>query len=92
MIKIANNNNSREYTTNKESFEGSNLYAKDIKECYVVFSYGLHFPLYIFKEGIWYENEDKCSATTRKHKLQSRPYTDKEFILKSTKEMTELLR
>lgn len=91
MIKIANKN-SRINTTNKESFEGSNLYAKDVKKCYVVFSYGLHFPLYIFKEGEWYENESKYSSTTAKHKYQSRPDTDKPFILKSTKEMIELLR
>ena len=91
MNRIANKN-SRIHTTNKESFEGSNLYAKDVKKCYVVFSYGLHFPLYIFKEGNWYENESNYSITTSKHKFQSRPNIDKLFILSSTEEMIELLR
>jgi hypothetical protein len=42
---------------------------------YVVFSYGDHWPLYVYEKvgGTWLENEDKFSRTTSKHRGQVRP-------------------
>lgn len=34
---------------------------------YVVYSYGTHFPVAVYKNGVWLVNEDKYSRTTSKH-------------------------
>jgi len=75
-------------------FEGSNLFARwesnDSEEWYVVYSYGVHYPMYIHADGCWFENEDKYSPTTSKHKGQARP-TSTTFLL-STEYMKRLAR
>lgn len=47
---------------------------------YSVYSYGKHFPLFVAEtiDGIthWYENIDKYSVSTSKHKAQLHPHTD----------------
>jgi hypothetical protein len=42
---------------------------------YVVFSYGQHWPLFVFEKigGTWMVNEDKFSRTTSKHRGQAHP-------------------
>jgi hypothetical protein len=40
---------------------------------YVVYSYGDHWPLFIWDGFDWYENEDKVSPTTTKHRSQTHP-------------------
>jgi len=42
---------------------------------YVVYSYGEHWPLFMWDGFDWYENEDKCSRTTSKHHGQAHPHT-----------------
>ena len=55
----------------KKEFEAGNVFAVNYPTTgyYVVFSYGLHWPLFIYdyKQGQWYGNIDKYSATTSKH-------------------------
>ena len=41
---------------------------------YVVYSYGEHWPLFVWDGFDWHENEDKCSPTTSKHRSQTNPY------------------
>ena len=80
------NLNARQYVQRRESFDGSNLYARTylandrcLTNRYVVYSYGSHFPLFIAEwlpgDGRvqWYENVDKYSVTTSKHKSQTHP-------------------
>lgn len=48
---------------------------------YVVYSYGDHWPLFVAEwlagsEPVWYENEDRYSVTTSKHKSQAHPHRD----------------
>ena len=57
----------------KKEFQGSNLYGRYVGKKYVVYSYGNHFPLFVFHNEEWYENCDKYSVTTSKHRSQSRP-------------------
>ena len=65
-------------------FNGSNLFAVRISgnadlnltERYVVYSYGKHFPLFVNQDGIWYENQDRYSVSTSKHRSQSHPHTN----------------
>ena len=70
--------------TNREEFKGSNLFGEwdgasdyfDISDTYtpyIVYSYGRHFPIYLYLNGIWYENTDKYSVSTSKHQTQARP-------------------
>lgn len=42
---------------------------------YVVYSYGYHFPMYVYdrEHGKWVGNKDKYSRTTSKHQSQARP-------------------
>lgn len=42
---------------------------------YVVFSYGQHFPMYIWDDATmqWYANKDKYSSTTSRHQTHARP-------------------
>lgn len=42
---------------------------------YVVYSYGTHFPMYIWdgSTGMWYGNKDKYSCTTSRHQSACSP-------------------
>ena len=68
-----------DYTKAQLPFEGSNLrgyWTKDRNgvKYYVVKSYEW-YPVYIFKEGNWYENFDRYSNSTSKQMYKSQPYT-----------------
>ncbi len=47
--------------------------AKPGAATYVVYSYGEHFPMYVWSDDQWFENEDKYSRTTALHMTQARP-------------------
>ena len=76
-------------------FKGSNLWGENIptwdkQQQYVVLSYGYHFPLYIYANDMWFENEDGYSRSTARHKSQARP-TDKTILL-GTRGMIALMQ
>jgi len=71
-MKIANNR-SGSYVRDRKAFKANNLFAVNKGNKYIVYSYGLHFPLFMYSNGIWYENQDKYSVTTSKQKTQSHP-------------------
>lgn len=63
----------------KEAFTNHNgqLFGRwETPTLYVVYSYGEHWPLFIWSERteIWYENEDKYGPTTSKHRTQTHPH------------------
>ena len=90
-----------DYTKAQLPFQGSNLqgyWTKDRNgvKYYVVKSYGW-YPLYIYKEGKWYENFDRYSNSTSKQMYKSQPYTynndiDTKVYLMSKNEMELLER
>lgn len=94
----------RGFVNNKRPFQANNIFARwhDIKdetgakmnECYAVYSYGWHFPLYVYDRAAnaWCENEDSYSVTTSKHRTQTRPTEAKEFIKCSTTMMRDVIR
>lgn len=95
-MKIANKKSSH-YTSNLKNFKGSNLEGINENNLYIVYSYGLHFPLYIFDKSIkqWYENIDRYSVTTSKHRTISRPYSNfyyDNIIELDTKQMQKIIR
>jgi hypothetical protein len=42
---------------------------------YVVYSYGEHWPLFMWDSFTWFENEDRHSATTSHHRGYTHPHT-----------------
>lgn len=75
-----NNNEARKYVQHRCSFKGSNLFAerKDIGGLYVVYSYGHHWPLWVYdpKAEVWLENTSKYGQTTTVHKSRTNPYVE----------------
>ena len=41
----------------------------------MVYSYGPHWPLYIYDGCTWYENASRITPSTSRHRSQARPYT-----------------
>ena len=78
MKKIANKD-AHKLVTMLEEFKGNNTFGTwEHGMCYVVYSYGKHFPMYVY-DGIshaWFGNYDKYSTTTSKHMSQCRPRVD----------------
>lgn len=69
----------RPYVEKKIPFKNSNgqLFGRwETPLMYVVYSYGEHWPLYVWDGFDWFENEDKYSRTTTHHRGYARPYTD----------------
>jgi hypothetical protein len=65
----------RPYVTARQPFTNSNgqLFGCYVHGLYVVYSYGAHWPLYIYDGAQWLENSDRASMTTSKHRSQARP-------------------
>jgi hypothetical protein len=64
------------HTTNKTLFGRWVGTQNHADRAYVVYSYGPHWPLFVYYNGIWYENEDKRSVTTSHHRSYAHPLTD----------------
>lgn len=70
-----------------QPFKGSNTFAEynapqgtTLTHRFVVYSYGYHFPMFVAEwlDGQapqWYENTDRYSVSTSKHKSQLHPLT-----------------
>ena len=87
-MKVANKN-ARRYVEQRQIFQGSNCFSEQRGSAYIVFSYGYHWPMFIFRDGKWYENGSKYSVTTSKHHSQLRPRESMEAI--SHQEMLRML-
>ena len=74
MKKIANKN-AREYVEGFKEFKGNNIFTQKNDKVYVVYSYGYHFPMFIYNFELeqWFENTDKYSVSTSKQQTQCRP-------------------
>jgi hypothetical protein len=89
------------YVTDRREFKGSHLFGEwdgptewlpnnTANTPYVVYSYGHHFPIYIWLDGLWYENTDKYSVSTSKHQTQARP--DALTVRTNTNGMIDILK
>lgn len=62
----------------REPFRNGNntLFSAEWRRLYVVYSYGEHWPLFIYDRdmGVWFENETSSTVTTNKHRSQARPH------------------
>lgn len=71
------------------SFKGNSVFASWVDGLYCVYSYGQHFPMYVYdseatlfdekgnpiRKGVWLGNTDRYSVTTSKHQGKCRPRT-----------------
>jgi hypothetical protein len=85
-MKRINGRLSRPYVQRKLPFKNNNgqLYAEWVglngiengDARYVVYSYDTHWPLFVYvsKVDTWFENKDKFSPTTSKHRTQTHPH------------------
>ena len=95
VAKRIANKDARDYVRRGEPFQGSNLFGEydDSDEGsntpYVVYSYGHHFPMFIYLGNSWYENSDKYSVSTSKQQSQARPTM--ETVKLNTMDMQKLL-
>ena len=96
-MKVANKN-ARQYVDELKVFEGSNTFAENKVQyedkLYVVFSYGYHFPMYIYdyQAGIWIGSRDKYSVSTTRHQSQCAPSEKIHCWLDTTEQMKEYIR
>jgi len=84
MKRVANHS-ARPCVQNREAFQANNIFAEwrdddTFDARYIVYSYGKHFPMYIWvpdsqgpAAGRWYGNSDKFSRSTSKHQSQAHP-------------------
>jgi len=88
-MKISNRN-ARNFVGERKQFKANNMFAETYKGIYAVFSYGYHFPLFAYFDGTWYENGDKYSVTTSKHKSQARPL--EKTVVVNTRTLKEIIK
>ena len=62
----------RDLVMAKRTFKGSNTSGEYINGVYVVKSYGW-YPIFVNKQGKWYENSERYSISTSKQMSQLRP-------------------
>jgi hypothetical protein len=77
MLKVANAK-CRDAVSRRLPFKGNNLWGEWEDVVYVVYSYGKHFPLWVYDAETeqWFGNADGYSVSTSKHRTQSHPLTD----------------
>ncbi len=75
-MKRVSNRGCGKYVAERTPFQGSNLFANDHPSLYVVYSYGLHFPMYVYDKdvGQWFGNSDKYSQSTSRQQSQAYPH------------------
>lgn len=74
----------------KESFRFNNVFAEfrdtyapnRVPPRYVVYSYGYHYPLYVYDYEAcqWYGNATKSTPTTERHKRKFQPYSIAQWV------------
>ena len=71
-------------------FPSHDLDGEYIGNTYIVSSYGW-YPIFINKDGRWYENKDKYSVSTSKQISQLRPFGE-DIMKVSTDTLRKLIR
>lgn len=79
--KRINGRTARPYVKARTPFRNSNgqLYAEWVSnDRYCVYSYGPHWPLFIYVPEVntWFENKEKYGTTTSKHRTYTHPHCD----------------
>jgi len=83
------NNTARDLVLNRVPFKGNNTDAKYENGSYVVSSYNW-YPIFVYKDGQWFENKDKYSVSTSKQTSQLRPYRE-DIIMVGTDTLRKII-
>lgn len=90
-LKLRTSNRSgRELVKNKIPFRGSNTKAEYVNNSYVVYSYNW-YPIFVYKDGQWFENENRYSMSTAKQMSQLRPHGDYDIIQVSKSKLNDII-
>ena len=89
MKKIANKNSST-YVENQTPFKANNLSGDFENGSFVVRSYE-HYPIFIFNNGQWFENDNRYSVSTAKQMTQCGYSIRPNAIKKNTAELNEMI-
>jgi hypothetical protein len=82
----------RDLVKSKIPFKGSNTNSKYYDNgTYVVFSYDW-YPIYVNKDGQWFENVDGYSMSTKKQMSQLRPFGEGDIFKISKDEMWDIIK
>ncbi len=73
----------------KEVFSASHLNGMKFLDNYVVFSYG-YYPIFVYSNGMWFENDNGFSASTRKQMGQVRKYISGTITKKTTEQLKDI--
>ena len=94
LMETITNKQMGEYTTQRLPFKNSNstVFTREPPNLYVVYSYGDHFPMYVYdyQAKMWFGNSDKYSVTTSRHQTMARPKGDKIHML-NTDELKQVI-
>lgn len=90
MIRTSNKR-CAEYVRQRIPFKANHIFAEYVNGRYVVFSYGYHFPMYLYDKNnrVWFKNIDKYSQSTSCHQTQAQPYLN--CIKVNTKQIKALM-
>lgn len=90
------NGKCRIHVQNREVFKANNIFSERSQSLngeatYTVYSYGYHFPLFVYHEptGTWFENSNRYSVSTSKHRSQAHPLT--QTVKVNTHQLDKLL-
>jgi len=80
----------RDLVMNKIPFKGSNTHGEYRNGSYVVFSYDW-YPIFVYKDGQWFENENRYSVSTGKQMSQLRPRGQGDIIVTSKDKLWDII-
>lgn len=84
------NSRARFLVEERKPFTGSNCFAEINKNGqYIVYSYGYHYPLFVYNNGTWWVNKDRYSLSTTKHRNKLAPTAH--LIDSNTQELNQLI-
>ncbi len=69
------NKGAAQFIQRREEFRASNMTGRIIPGGYAVLSYGW-YPLFVWRDGVWYSNKEKYSKTTSAHYTLAHPGED----------------
>ena len=75
MKKPRTNGDTIQWIKAKEPFQVNTIFGENKGRLYVVYSYGYHFPMYVYDRDLctWFYHNDTYSRTTSKHQNITRP-------------------
>lgn len=88
-IKSANGS-AKDLVSSKIPFKGSNTHAEYVGNTYVVYSYNW-YPIFVFKDGQWFENENRYSISTAKQMSQLRPKGQGEILYAPKSKLSDII-